>query len=189
MNPPAVFLAAGGIPGVLTEREEGQMPHAHGLARARQAGRQVAGRYESDPFWYSTPLVALGASGTTTTLISIQEDAEFVAECTMVTAFVTAQGADEANVGPATNIVAPGPAQISFEFTDTGSGRKLMDRPIVDLNIAGVARDPYWFPIAKHFGPGSVIQVVATELNNVATTYQLTFGGYKVYRQSSVPSF
>lgn len=142
------------------------------------------------PFDYSVQFLnsSVAAGATVVQNITIQSDSDFIAKTCQITVY------DSPN-----NIVTTTLAPLTVQFSDTGSGRNLMDSAQSIQNLMGGAvsnaggsggSGPYVFPEPLLLRATATLQVTLTNLTSLTVstggrTFQrvdISFAGYKVFK-------
>lgn len=123
-----------------------------------------------DFFSYGFEVLALAANATTSKLIAIQNDADYL---------IVGVNASLWNAGAVTK---PTTNPVRFNIVDTGAGRQLMNTWVMFDDLVGTGQLPGYWPYPKLIARASTIQV---DTNNLApaTTYDLRFSfmGFKIF--------
>ena len=131
----------------------------------------------SDYFWYSTRVTGLSSVAPTSTgIINLDSDSDFY--CIALTAQADIAGAA---LTESTNLLP----LVTLQITDTGSGKALMNSPVLLPALVGDGKRPYRLARARVFLANATIQCAFNAgFLAAGTTYniQLVFHGYKVYR-------
>jgi hypothetical protein len=135
----------------------------------------------SDYFWYQQRIQAISsAAPTANAQINLDADSDFY--CVALT-HVT--DINTAGLGAAyTESTNPLPL-VTLLITDTGSGKNLMNGPLMIPGFAGDGKRPYRFVRPRVFMANATIQLAFSGVFLAAgTSYdiQIIFHGYKVYR-------
>jgi hypothetical protein len=122
-----------------------------------------------DHYNYVAPLGAIGAGGTGTFTIPIQNDSDFLWVGTTLTVFT------------AVNVLDPAP-DIVWGVTDAGSARLLQSANMPALGSTGNGQWPFLLPAAKLFVGNGSITVDATDRSGVAKAQvDFVFIGFKIF--------
>lgn len=128
-----------------------------------------------DYFTYSATFTGLLPNQSAVQSLNIQADSDFIWQ---KAAFYVTTAADQ-NQTAATRIIPAATVMI----TDTGSGRQLMDNPVLIPNIFGTGELPFILHTPKLFLSRSVINVQVQNLDAADTvTINLAFIGTKAFR-------
>ena len=131
----------------------------------------------SDYFWYSTRITGISsASPAATGLINLDSDSDFY--CIALTAQADIAGGA---LTESTNLLP----LVTLQITDTGSGKALMNAPVLLPALVGDGKRPYRLARPRVFLANATIQCAFNAgFLAAGTTYkiQLVFHGYKVYR-------
>lgn len=148
------------------------------IAQRLLIGERAARRqFELDPFQFRTDFVnpALAASATATLNFLVQADSAFAIVKTMGVV------SDTSNVFISNISDTPKFTPILVTFSDSGSGRDLMDQAIAWDNILGTAQRPYHWPKIKLLDPNSTFNTRLQNLVATAFNVRIAFGGFKVF--------
>ena len=138
-------------------------------------GPSLKGRFQIDPFNYTTEFLPIAASITQTGQFTVQADSAFAIMKTNGTVATTG------NVFIANISDTPRYTPFTLTWTDSGSGREIMDTPVSWDSVVGTGQRPSIWPKPKILDPNSTF---STRLNNlVATAFnvRLHFIGYKIF--------
>lgn len=143
-------------------------------------------QYEIDPatgkkiatqiFTYQAVLPSLANSASNTTIINFEADSEFVWTKTTLTAF-------DVNNAPLTNN-SEFIASVTAFIRDTGSGRNLMQEPVIVSDMAGNGKLPYFLQKPFVWKPKATAQFTYENLSGSADygRFGLVLHGYKIWR-------
>ena len=157
------------------------MPDMKQLANAALAERMGMSQgmakkaFQLDYFSYSHSYIPLNGQTTSDEDFRVQADSGFVIVKTMFTI-------SDTNDAFITNISdTPRYVPLTVIWTDTGSGRDVMDAAQSLTNVCGTGERPYYWPKPKVLDPNSTF--VGKVTNLVATVFRLrvTFSGFKVF--------
>src|SRR5260221_13204610 len=131
----------------------------------------------SDYFWYANGVTGLpSVSPTQTGLINLDNDSDFY--CVGLTYQADIAGAI---LTESTNIIP----LLTLQITDTGSGKALMNQPLLAGTFMGDGKRPYRFVRPRVFLQNGTIQLSwSAQFLAAGTAYniQAVLHGYKVYR-------
>lgn len=131
----------------------------------------------SDYFWYQTRVTGLSSVATTATgIINLDADSDFY--CVALTAQADIAGAA---LTESTNLLP----LVTVLLTDSGSGKALMNGPLLIPAFMGDGKRPYRFVRPRVFMANATIQLSFNAgFLAAGTTYniQVVLHGYKVYR-------
>lgn len=137
--------------------------------------RQVMRRYELDYFSYAHELLPATASIESTTNFLVQADSGFVIVKTM--GVITT----DANVFVTNLTDTPKFSPFTVIWTDSGSGRDLMNVRIAWDNVIGTGQRPYYWPKPKVLDPNSTLTGRYLNLSGTDRNLRVAFGGFKVF--------
>lgn len=131
--------------------------------------------YELDYFSYSHEFLPKAASNEETTNFLVQNDSGFVIVKTM--------GTVASNVNVFVTNISDTPKYTPFTliWTDSGSGRDLMDRRVSYGNVIGTGERPYYWPKPKLLDPNSTFTIRLNNLVATAFNVRITYSGFKVF--------
>ena len=135
----------------------------------------VRKNFELDAFTYSHEYLPATLNVETTTNFLVQADLAFVIVKTM--GIVT----DTANAFVANLTDTPKLWPFTVTWTDTGSGRDLMDRRIPLDSIVGTGQRPYYWAKPKILDANSTFTGRLLSLTGTDRNVRIAFGGYKVF--------
>ena len=123
-----------------------------------------------DWFTYTAEFLPLQPSASQNVSVPIQADSDFL--LTGLSGSVKLLSTDVVDVA------APA---VTLRLESTGTGRNLMDRPVMWSNIVGTAERPFLIPSPHTLKANSTMLVVLTELSGTAHQVRIAFLGYKLF--------
>jgi len=127
--------------------------------------------YMYDSFTYNWEQLNLAANGTATVSVNILADSNFIAAKGTGSIFAQATKAVITN------------QDITVRVTDTGSGRDLQNIATQWRHMFGPQDEPMLYTPPKVYPANGTIDILITELDNVAVDIYLTMNGCKQYKQ------
>ena len=160
---------------VLDQRGMAPQPGAALLGNVAYIPPGLEGKFKR-PFTYNAFFASIAQNATQTVTININNDSFFV--CVQATADIWDQA-----TGNTTN-TAPNLAAMTVLIADSSSGQNQMDIATPVGALFGTALQPFvWLYRANLFFPGGTMQVTLTNRMAATQRVQLSFSGFKVYRQ------
>lgn len=123
-----------------------------------------------DYFAFGVDIVPLGASGTVSKAIQVDQDGDFLL-CELA-GIATAVGAPQTLVSP---------VGVLISFLVGGSGRNLQSTAIHFENLFGSGELPHYLPYPKLLPRSSAVTITAQNLTATAMDLRLSLGGFKIF--------
>lgn len=135
----------------------------------------IAKGFQVDPFTYTVNFLPVTASSRTTGQFITQADSGFAIVSTI------AVYTDTSNVFVGNLSDTPRVAPFLFIFSDSGSGRNLMDTQVHADAVFGTYRDPYFWSLPKILDPQSTFTIDIQNLSATDRNVRTYFHGYKIF--------